>query len=315
MGAFAGWEMPLFYRSAIHEHKAVREWMGLFDLSHMQRIRIEGEGARALLEYLSTTPLTHAVTYTTWCQPDGGTLDDLLVYRLDDTHWFVVANASNREKDLSHLLSYAPHFKNVKVTPCEEVILALQGPQAIQRPPMQIWEKEGVLFSSTGYTGAGGIELYASPEKGVQLWEKYLTKGAEPCGLVARDSLRLEMGYALYGHELSSTISPLESVAAWTVHLEKSFLGKEALFKQRTACGAVLEEGIPRAECPVWFQGQKIGEVTSGGYSPRLEKGIALLLLVGEIHSQVEIEIRGRKIPANILTPPFISHEKIHRHP
>lgn len=338
---FAGWEMPVQYKGILIEHKAVREKVGLFDVSHMGRIDITGPDAGKFLDSLSTNqivgkaPLT--ATYTVLCHPDGGSVDDTIVYAIDDTHYFIIANAGNREKDLHHLQEKANLQKmdvEIKDRFSQTGILALQGPQALplltsllpevaSLKPMHflVFEKGDFIISRTGYTGAGGFEFYGSAEKIIEWWEDLLEKGKsfgiEPVGLGARDTLRLEMGFALYGHELTDAIAPIESVAAWTVKWEKeNFLGKEALLKmekegmKRFAYPiALLEKGIPRQGYPVLKEGVTIGEITSGSFSPTLEKGIALILVNSplKIGDCIQIQIRQNLSNAEVVKLPFIS--------
>lgn len=252
---FAGWQMPLQYQGILAEHHAVRQAVGLFDVSHMGRIKVSGPDAERLLEYVSTNRISGkpagSATYTVWCYPHGGSVDDVIVFKVDDAHFFVIVNAANRDKDLIHLITQSELQRcDVKI---EERfsgagILALQGPAAeplLARFIPQVTTLKAMHFlslsdreehyvSRTGYTGAGGFEIYASETRILEWWDKFLDKGKEyhlqPAGLGARDTLRLEMGFALYGHELSDTISPIESVSSWTVKWNKpDFLGKEAL--------------------------------------------------------------------------------------
>ena len=253
---FAGWEMPLQYKGIIHEHQTVRSHVGIFDVSHMGRILVEGLMAEALLDHLSTNQIVGkkdgSVTYTVWCREDGMSVDDLLVYRISETQFFVIVNASNREKDLEHLLHYSAG-QDVIINDRfhEEGILAVQGPDAMvlvsqlfpeaeKLKPMSFYtdnyDGDPVIISRTGYTGAGGVEICASNQTIVLLWQAFLTEGKqygiEPIGLGARDTLRVEMGYALYGHELSDKIAPSESVSAWTIKWDKhDFIGKAAMKK------------------------------------------------------------------------------------
>ena len=238
----------------------------------------------------------------------------------------MVANAANRHKDLALLQKYA---RGVTIIPCFDThgILAVQGPQAQvlfselisaaqHVRPHHCIENGPMVISGTGYTGAGGVEVFAPNELLGSLWDELLKKGVSPVGLGARDLLRLEMGYALYGHELSPVISPLESVSAWTIHWEKEiFLGKLALLnlqqsgKARVQQGLVLDErGLAREGCAVYKEGQKLGVVTSGNFSPTLQRGIALAILQERLPegSKVDVEIRQQFHPAKIAPVPFI---------
>ena len=232
---FAGWEMPIQYQGILTEHRAVREHVGLFDVSHMGRIIIKGADAEKLLDHASTNRISGkadgTATYTVWCNAHGGCIDDLIVYKINNTSFFVIANAANRDKDLSHIKSLAKQLNaNVEITNAysRSGIIALQGPSAFPMltsllpeaasiKPMHFIElkNENLFISRTGYTGAGGFEFYGSADEIIEWWDLLLDKGQiiwiQPIGLGARDTLRLEMGFALYGHELADDIAPNES--------------------------------------------------------------------------------------------------------
>lgn len=343
---FGGWEMPLQYSGILQEHAAVRTKSGLFDVSHMGRISIEGPDAELFLDYLSANKIggkkDGSAIYTVLCDSTGMAVDDTIIYRIDHTHYFMIANAANRQKDLTHLKNQAKEFK-VTITPSyeSEGILAIQGPSAkdlvykifpeghqLEKPMhfMKVRYKNRELFlSATGYTGAGGFELYAPNEIITELWSLLLQEGAPlgivPVGLGARNTLRLEMGYALYGHELSDTIAPTESVARWSVKLDKpNFLGKEALVllesstEKRFAYGIVLlDPGVARDNYPVFQKGKEIGSVTSGGYSPTLNCSIALVLsnVLLQLEEQLEIKIRERFCKAKVVNIPFLTNSSL----
>lgn len=338
---FAGWEMPVQYTGVVPEHHRVRERVGLFDVSHMGRILVEGSDAEALLDYLSTNKIADkkegTATYTVWAAEGGGSVDDVIVYRKDATHFFVVANAGNREKDLEHLKKYAEGF-DVTITDRykEDGILALQGPLA-RRVMAKVfpeaetlkamhfisvtYEGDPVILSGTGYTGSGGFEIYAENSVIAKLWDRLLEEGkAEeiaPIGLGARDTLRLEMGYALYGHELSDAIAPTESVSRWTVRWKKGdFLGREALeeleesSERRRAVGIILKEkGIAREGYPVFHNGEEVGHVTSGTFSPTLDQAIAIVLASKNLKEgdPVEVQIRKNRCAGEVVTFPFLT--------
>lgn len=340
IAAFAGWEMPIQYKGIIAEHQAVRQSVGLFDVSHMGRISIHGPDAEMLLDKLSTNHISgrppFSATYTVWCHPDGGSVDDLMVYRFDSSdRFFVVANAGNRQKDLEHLMQ-ASEGLNVQIqdhfTGCG--ILALQGPKAdlllsefypsaLDLKPMHLMPiQEGaheLIISRTGYTGAGGFELFAPDELILSLWDSFLRKGQahgiEPVGLGARDTLRLEMGFALYGHELTDEIAPTESVSAWTVKWDKDFIGKEALErleksgeKRMAYAVKLIDKGIARQGFAVLKEGHEIGQVTSGSYSPTLNAAISLILVKSplQIDEMVDIQIRQSLCKAQVIQLPFV---------
>ncbi len=336
---FLGWEMPIQYTGILHEHQVVRQQVGIFDVSHMGRILIEGVDAERLLDYLSTNEMKNkkngTATYTVWCDSQGKSVDDLIVYRQSATQFFVVVNAGNRQKDLEHLQHYAKNTQ-VQITERyrEDGILAVQGPAAEEVvcrlfpaaqgvKPMHFmqtdYEGHKIVISHTGYTGAGGFEIYAPNEAIVVLWKQFLEvgkdRGIEPIGLGARDTLRLEMGYALYGHELSAEIAPIESVSAWTVKMDKpDFLGKPALEElsesgsQRFQYGVVLEDrGIAREGYGVFLAGQCIGKVTSGTQSPSLNRAVALVLVERKLQEgdSVEIQVRQNFCRGHVTKPPF----------
>jgi aminomethyltransferase len=330
MVPFSGWEMPLQYEGIILEHLAVRTKVGIFDVSHMGRIEVSGPDAERFLDFLATNHIAGMVdgqvVYTVLCGENGGSIDDVLIYREDPTHFFVVVNAGNREKDLNHLRFHSKNFQ-VKMTPryLEDGILAIQGPlakdvvaalfpMAHEIKPMHFVKTKDLVLSRTGYTGADGFEVYGSNEVIKGLWESFLELGVKPVGLGARDTLRLEKGYALYGHELSDTIAPTESVAKWTVKGDKDFLGRKALEElersdhKRSAYGAILiDPGIAREGYEVYQDGEKIGSVTSGTMSPTLHRPIALILVNHQLKrgDRVDIKIRDRLSSAEIVSLPF----------
>ena len=341
MVSFAGWEMPVQYQGILAEHKAVRQTVGLFDVSHMGRIKVSGPDAEHLLDFLSTNCLVGktagSAVYTVWCHAHGGSVDDVIMYKVDDTHFFVISNASNRDKDLIHLRTQA-QLQGFDVEIHEVFnqagIIALQGPSAFTLlaslvpevrtlKPMHFLPlkgKEELFISRTGYTCAGGFEFYGSAERIVEWWDLLMDKGQnygiQPIGLGARDTLRLEMGFALYGHELSDTIAPNESVSAWTVKWDKPhFLGKKALEKIEESpkkrfpfAVRLLERGIARQGCPVLKEGRCMGEVTSGSFSPTLGEGIALILVTSplQIGEQVALQIRQTLCHAQVVELPFV---------
>jgi len=345
MTDFGGWEMPLQYKGAILEQRAVRESVGLFDVSHMGRIIVQGVDAEKLLEKLSTNKIAgkpdNSATYTAWCLPSGGCVDDLIVYRYHSQKFFIIVNAGNRQKDLAHLKKYAEDFRVEIIDRFnEDGILALQGPNAFplmeeifpaanQLKPMQFmevpFENETIIIASTGYTGAGGYEIYAENALIVSLWDLFLSEGLafdiEPAGLGARDILRLEMGFALYGHEIDETIAPTESVAAWAVKMDKpEFVGKEALMelaegsKKRLQQGLILlDPGVARQDYPIFKDGQEIGTVTSGGFSPTLDRSIAIGMINEQlsIGQHVEVAIRKNICQAEIVALPFINKKSL----
>lgn len=335
MVEFAGWEMPIQYSSILQEHKAVRENVGLFDVSHMGRIVVEGDLAEKFLDSISTNQISgrsnHSATYTVLPNSQGTCVDDVIIYKEDPTHFFLIVNAGNRQKDLTHLRQQAESFHvTVKDLFHEEGILSLQGPRAtllIQSifpevgalKKMQFlktsYRNTPIIIATTGYTGESGVEIYAPNSLIKSLWDQLVSGGAVPIGLGARDTLRLEMGYALYGHELSDQIYPNESISAWTVKWnDRDFLGRQAMLQRKSSSqlsqkAIILEEkGIPREGYPVLFQDKVVGKVTSGTFSPSLEKGIALVQFDQPLEDgqQVIIQIRQQQVKGRIVPLPFL---------
>jgi aminomethyltransferase len=340
MISFAGWEMPLQYKGIVAEHQTVRQTVGLFDVSHMGRILVRGADAEPFLDYLSTNKIAGkapgTVTYTVWCHENGGCVDDLMIYKQSSEEFAVVVNASNRQKDLEHLRQQSEGFHVLIQDRFEEDgILALQGPLAEELlssfiplvkeiKPMHFMitgeQDQACLVSRTGYTGAGGFEIYASSSTIEFWWDRLLeygkAYGLEPVGLGARDTLRLEMGFALYGHELADDIAPIETVAGWAVKWDKKdFLGKKALEKleqsgkKRFQHGLLLvDKGIAREGYPI-FKGEKqIGKITSGTFSPTLNQAIAIGMVEEflDIESEVQVQIRQQMCRAKVVQLPFI---------
>jgi aminomethyltransferase len=337
---FAGFYMPVQYRSIVQEHRRVRKSVGLFDLSHMGEFVVTGSGAFQFVQNAVTNDIAkldhRQVLYTCMCYPDGGIVDDLLVYNLGD-HYLLVVNASNIDKDFAHLRSLIK-TNDIKLEDISDrtALLAIQGPEAqkalakltdydLETIPFYwsaVAEVAGVemIFSRTGYTGEDGFELYMPPERAGKVWEAAMEAArefdGEPIGLGARDSLRLEMKYALYGNDIDKTTNPLEAGLGWTVKLDKpAFVGKEALveikergLKRKLAAFELKEKGIPRQHYPIIVDGAKVGEVASGIFSPMLEKGIGTGYVEvphDKIGNEIQVDIRGKLLPAEIVKPPF----------
>jgi len=337
---FAGYYMPIQYRSITEEHKRVRKSVGLFDLSHMGEFLVSGEGAWQFVQNAVTNDITPLeigqVLYTCMCYPDGGIVDDLLIYNLGDDYMLVV-NASNIEKDFAHLKALIKS-DDVRLTDISDqtALLAIQGPDAekvlakmtgYDLPSVPFYwsavsEIAGVemIFSRTGYTGEDGFELYFATEHADKIWEAASEASkefdGEPIGLGARDSLRLEMKYSLYGNDIDKTTNPIEAGLGWVVKLDKNgFVGKDALVKikeegvlRRLSAFVLKERGFPRQHYPIVFGNNKVGEVTSGTFSPMLELGIGMGYIekaCSKIGTEIGIEIRGKVIPAEIVRPPF----------
>lgn len=340
---FGGWEMPVQYSGILEEHRTVRERAGLFDVCHMGEFRVEGAGALDFLQRLvpnNVARLTdNQALYTQILRPDGGTLDDLIIYRMASDRYMVVVNAGTMEKDWAWFSEHVAGQTDVTLTniSAETGLIALQGPraQAILQPLTQTpladiayyhsqpGEVAGIpcVISRTGYTGEDGFELYCSAEQVGALWDKLLDAGKPegllPAGLGARDTLRLEAGYCLYGHELTEDITPLEAGLGWTVKLDKGvdFIGRDALVAEkaqglrRKLVGIELtERGVPRADYPIVQGGEPVGALTSGVMAPTLGKPIGMgYMRSGDKApgSIVAIEIRGKQVPAVIVPLPF----------
>lgn len=338
---FGGWELPVQFSGIQKEHEAVRERAGLFDVSHMGEFTVQGEQAEAFLQKLTTNDVTTLVPgqaqYTLMCYPDGGVVDDLLVYKLEDQHYMLVVNASNIDKDWAWLQEHMVPGVSMTNDSAETALLALQGPFAadiigkvtdtdvsIIEPFRFVQNAEvcGVklLLSRTGYTGEDGFELYVQADQAAAVWNGLMEAGADhglvPAGLGARDTLRFEAKLPLYGQELSPTISPLEAGVGMFVKLNAGpFIGHEALLQQKNDGPArklvgieVLERGIPRPHYPIYAEGVQIGEVTTGTQSPTLKRNLGLALINSQyaaLGTPLEIEIRGKKLKAEVVKTPF----------
>jgi aminomethyltransferase len=341
MMAFAGYDMPVRYGSVVDEHLAVRNAVGLFDVSHMGEVEFKGPGAESALNNLLTNDVAKLppgkALYSLMCREDGGIIDDVIVYRLAPTHFLVCVNASRRSIDVAWMLASASTTCDVQDTSDGFSQIALQGPRAkevidqvmdgqpsgLARFGVQAsaWSGAKCWVARTGYTGEDGFEIYAPSEQGLALWKACLAKaeplGGMPIGLAARDTLRLEMRYPLYGNDIDETTNPFEAGLGWAVKLQKTaFIGREALVKakenlKRQLVGFVLQDrGVIRAGYPVLHQGTEVGTVTSGGFSPSLEESIGLAYVPTEAASlgtALEINVRGRRLAATVVKTPFYS--------
>jgi len=346
---FAGWELPIQYATGITaEHRAVREAAGLFDVSHMGELVLRGSQALDLVQHVSINDAARIevgqAQYSAMCRESGGVIDDLLIYRYAD-RYMVVVNAANVDKDRDWILGQAAPF-DVEVEDASDAtaLLALQGPaaRAILAPLASVdldevayyRFREGTVadvpatISGTGYTGEDGFELYVASEDAVVLWRTLLERGGPlglvPAGLGARDSLRLEMGYALYGSDLDEEHTPLESGLGWVTKLDKGeFVGRQALVAQKEAgvprrlVGLTVEgRGFPRPGYPILSGGEQVGAVTSGTVSPSLGVGIAMGYVPSSLAatgSRLQIDARGRALDATVTRPPFYTAGSIRR--
>jgi len=349
MVPFAGYDMPVQYPTGIlEEHRAVRTAAGLFDVSHMGEFEVTGRDALDLVQAVTTNDASKLAVgqaqYSVICREDGGALDDCIVYRLED-RYMIVVNASRRIDDLAWIRSHAAS-RHVELNDVsnDTALIALQGPEsqsilsrltsadldAIAYYHFGRGTVDGVdaLISRTGYTGEDGFELYHAADAAPQLWSRLLEVGVDdgliPAGLGARDSLRLEVGYALYGNDIDESRTPLEAGLGWVVKLDKgNFIGRNALARQKEAGVAtklagfrLLERGFPRHGYSVRYGGERAGEVTSGVLSPTLQVGIGLAYLPAaatRAGTAIEIEIRDRATPAEVVRPPFYGDGSIRR--
>jgi aminomethyltransferase len=337
MGAFAGWEMPLLYGSASAEHRAVRERCGVFDVSHMGQLQVSGPGARDALARLLTNDISAIGPgqgqYTLMCEDDGGVIDDLIVYALADRYLLVV-NAANVDACRDRLDERLPPGVALADLTADVAMLALQGPRwadallPLAATPLaatldyfDVGEDviAGVpcLIARTGYTGEPGVELMCPAEGAPDVWDALADLGdaaPAPAGLVARDTLRLEMGYPLHGQDLSVDTSPVEARLGWAVK-GSGFRGEDAYRRVRESGAArrlmglrLTGRGVPRAHCAVHRGDLPVGETTSGTFSPTLRLGIAMAYLDAdvEVGDAVDIEVRGKRLPAEVVRPPFV---------
>jgi len=342
---FGGWDMPVQYSGIIDEHNAVRNAVGIFDVSHMGEIEIRGPEAAKLADFVSTN---HAgklkigqAHYSGLLYPHGGFVDDILVHKVADNHFFLCVNASNQEKDYEHILAHNRFDAQVEFASERYAQIAIQGPKAratLQKmTPVDLsgikyyWFADGEVsgvparIAHTGYTGEDGFEIYVPPVEAERLWNEAISAGAEfgikPCGLGARNTLRLEAKMALYGHEIDASISPLEADLSWIVKLDKGdFVGRDALVKQkekgiaRALAGfEMCGRGIGRDGYEVYLDGAPAGWVTSGSPSPTLCRNIGLCYLPAgqaQIGKTIQIMIRNQPVDAITVATPFYKRAK-----
>jgi aminomethyltransferase len=338
---FGGWELRVEYTGIIPEHEAVRSTAGLFDVSHMGEVTVEGKDAEAYVQKMITNDIStmdpYQIYYSPMCYPDGGVVDDLLVYKYNPQKYFIVINAANTQKDVAWFLSHVTEDVVVEDVSAKYAQLALQGPKAqkiLQKlTDMNLDEidffhfcehvtlgKVEAFVSRNGYTGEDGFEILIAPKDAGVLWDTIMEAGKEegliPCGLGARDTLRFEACLPLYGHEITENISPLEAGLGYFVKLDKeNFFGRDALRKQkehglnRKLCGIeMVERGIPRAGFLIFHGDRQIGHVTTGSYSPTLKKNIGLVLLdmpYTSLDTIVEVSIREKKLKAKVIPKQF----------
>jgi len=341
MVPFAGYNMPVSYEGVNIEHETVREKLGVFDVSHMGEFLVSGENALELIQKISSNDASKLVNgkaqYACMPNEDGGIVDDLIIYRIDDEKYLLVVNASNIEKDWNWISHHNTMDATIRDMSDEMSLLAIQGPKAaeamqsitdVDLENMKFYTFElgkfaGVdkmIISATGYTGSGGFEIYFRNEDAEQVWDAVMEAGKEygikPIGLAARDTLRLEMGYCLYGNDIDDITSPIEAGLGWITKFTKDFINSEELKAQKENGSArklvafeLDERGIPRQGYDIVDEnGKKIGEVTSGTMSPSLEKGIGLGYVPAEIAgfgNKISIQIRKKVISATQVKLPF----------
>ena len=340
---FAGFEMPVQYSGVTEEHFAVREKVGIFDVSHMGQFFIEGASAKDLLQFVATNNVetleNGKAQYSCLPNGNGGIVDDLIIYKMEDEKYFVVVNASNIEKDWRHISKYNEKFGAKMTNASDEMsLIAIQGPKATETLQKltdtnlseipyyhftvgNIAGISEVIISNTGYTGSGGFEIYFKNENAMKLWEELTKAGEEfgliPCGLASRDTLRLEKGFCLYGNDIDDTTSPIEAGLGWITKFDKEFVDKEIFAKQkeegvtRKLIGFEMQErAIPRHDyLVVDAEGNEIGKVTSGTMSPMRNIGIGLAYVAKphfKIGSEIFIQIRNKNIPAKVVKLPFV---------
>ena len=342
MVPFAGYNMPIQYEGVTAEHITVREAVGVFDVSHMGEFLVEGENALDLIQKITSNDASKLeigdAQYSCFPNEDNGIVDDLICYRIKENTYLLVVNASNIEKDWNWVSKYNEGFNaNLKDLSEEYSLLAIQGPKAVEAmqslSSLDLGEIpfykfkvgdfagiENVIISATGYTGSGGFEIYCKNEEATQIWDKVFKAGADygikPIGLAARDTLRLEMGYCLYGNDIDETTSPIEAGLSWITKFTKDFVNAEALAREkehkperRLIAFELNERGVPRQGYDIVNESRKvIGNVTSGTMSPCLQKGIGMGYVPRELSksgSKIYIQVRKKAIPATIVKLPF----------
>lgn len=340
---FAGYYMPIQYTGIIDEHKTVRSGVGVFDVSHMGEFELWGADAAKFINYMTTNNVARLepgkIQYSTMLYEDGGIVDDLLVYCFED-HFMVVVNAANLDKDFDWLKSHLKGDVELKNVSDDTTLLAIQGRNAeklvqslcdlpvsdTEYYNFELGKFAGIdsIISRTGYTGEDGFEIYLPNEHAEQAWDAVFSEGEQygikPIGLGARDSLRMEVAFCLYGNDIDKTTNPIEAGLGWIVKSKKrgGFMGKQPILDakenpRRKLAGFILDgKGIARQGCDIYHSGNRVGYVTSGGISPMLDKAIGLGYIdlpFNKIGEQIEIDVRGRKIPAEVVSIPFYKRD------
>jgi aminomethyltransferase len=339
---FGGWDMPLHYGSQIEEHHAVRRAAGAFDVSHMTVIDVDGERSFDFLRYLLANDVAKltapgAALYSCMLNPAGGVIDDLIVYLRNENRYRLVVNAATRDKDIAWIVEQAAPFSVAVTERPELALIAVQGPDArelvvsiidsrwreksLALRPFTALEADELFIARTGYTGEDGFEIMLPGDSAGELWQGAIDAGAARCGLGARDTLRLEAGMNLYSADMDETTSPLESGLGWTVAFDpqdRDFIGRDALLeirghkdRQRFA-GLLLEgRGVLRNHQRVVVEGSHDGEITSGGFSPTLQRSIALARLPAGEYEGAQVDVRGKLLDVRVVKPPFVRKGRI----
>jgi glycine cleavage system T protein (aminomethyltransferase) len=330
MVPFAGWELPVQYEGVIAEHRAVRTDCGVFDVSHMGEVEVEGPRAHELLQGLLSNDLDRVepggAQYTLLTNERGGIVDDLIAYQLDPHRYLLIVNAANREADFEWLREREIRGSDVRDVSDEYALLAVQGPRALERLELpeahaftwQEGELDGIecMVNYTGYTGERGVELLAMADDGAELWDRVLARGAVPCGLGARDTLRLEACFPLHGNDITPNTDPISAGLGWTCALDKEFTGVEELRaikargpERRLAPFVMEDKAIPRPRMAI----DGDGEVTSGTHSPMLGIGVGMGYVAAERAapgSELSIDVRGTSRRARVVTKPIYKREE-----
>ncbi|MGD8796149.1 MAG: glycine cleavage system aminomethyltransferase GcvT [Thiohalophilus sp.] len=338
---FGGWDMPINYGSQIEEHHQVRKDAGMFDVSHMTIVDLTGDRVKPFLQYLLANNVDRLkdsgkALYTCMLNENGGVIDDLIVYYLKDDFYRMVVNAATRDKDLAWIEKQAQAFGVTVNVRDDLAMIAVQGPNARDKAhqvlgndaadklgdmkPFFMRELGKISVARTGYTGEDGYEIMLPADQAPGFWQKLVEAGVKPTGLGARDTLRLEAGMNLYGHDMDENTTPLESGLAWTVAWEpeeRDFIGRDAITRQKMSgvkhklVGLVLEDrGVLRDHQKVIVNGEEAGEITSGSFSPTLGKSIAFARVPSSVDSQCQVEVRGKHLNARVVKMPFVRNGK-----
>jgi aminomethyltransferase len=339
---FGGWDMPLHYGSQLEEHHIVRQHAGAFDVSHMTVVDLSGAGAAEFLRHLLANDIARLkeqgkALYSCMLNPDGGVIDDLITYYLAPDRYRMIVNASTREKDVAWISQQAASYEVDVAERPELAMIAVQGPEAramaallideqwrdaaLALKPFYALEAGDLFIARTGYTGEDGWEIVMPAARAAPIWQQCLDAGIKPCGLGARDTLRLEAGMNLYGTDMDESISPLEAGLGWTIAWdpeERDFIGRGPLSEvranpdRRKFAGLLLEsKGVLRNHQRVVVDGKDDGEITSGGFSPTLERSIAMARIPAGAYEHAQVEVRNRLLDVRVVDLPFVRNGKV----